>query len=1150
MSWFFSVWSMKQRVRGFLYRFSLQCLSILILFAVSQTAQSHEIAQEMWNSHPSAAQSKDPSVFHDIGDLSKSDLVFFDGRRSISLSVRDDMAVVRPTSKSKSLDIPTKQKIETGPKSLEGAYNYGWCRTAGAYFLSDIPNQKSLKADPAIGEVFPVFQAGATSWGLSDRICVRFLPGTSQQVIDEIIANNGLWVAKNPSEIGAPGAYDLVVSDAFGTAALDISNSIANHPAVDYCSPDWITITEKFLKPSDPLYPDQWHLESASTPDAVDNSDINVESAWERTLGTGMRVCVIDDGLDYDHEDLTIIRDNSGREIGFDPVDGDNDPRPTLDDPHGTAVGGVIAADINNSKGVVGVAPDAELMGVRVIGYSVTSSDIRDSFLFALANDADLCNNSWGRVITLILTDICNDEDDIFPLPLDPIQRDGLEQLINNGRDGKGCVVLFAAGNSRVDISVDELNGHPDVISVAASNNLAKRSYYSSYGTPIDVCAPSSDSNPIYSGNFCPEIWTGGTLGITTTDVTGFFGYNNSNYGFDFGGTSSACPTVCGVAALILSLDPTQTRLEVQTQLTNTAEKIDTDAGEYDDTGFSIFYGFGRVDAAAAVGSGPVVPTFTPTTPPTRTSTPTPTITPTPSFTPTITNTPTPSFTPTNTFTPTPTFTPRVTQTQVSVAVGGNPVSIDAADLDGVNFEDILTADRSGDGLSVVLNNGLGEFASDAQSIPLGEGTRPSFVATGDLNNDGALDILTIAAGTSQVIALLQSNVQKGTLENEFQIGGKTYVRQDLANLDVERPISAFIGDLNGDNFTDLTLANSEGDDLTVVFGSADPNGLLNGVGERVSSGGRLPVFVTGGVFVQANPTVQLVVTNWEDSTVSIVTVGRNAADQLVSVVSTHSVGVNPRHAVVADYDRDGDNDIAVISQGAPQLNVPIDGSITLLYNIAGTGVFEEADRLVPGGSLLSAAAFDFDKNSFLDLAVSHRSISGDEGRLLIFYNDLGFGVFDPFDGAGQAPLAVTSAALNGGLPPDEDVAVADDLLITNQASNSVSVVTITGDQPKPRVTGDLNLDRTTDSVDLFLFAMLGGQSDPLVRKGADLSGEGMVDANDLIALLEARNTEVPAEPRYTSSAKDEDEAAFSPEAHDTNGDGVVDGADFFTLLE
>ncbi len=180
-------------------------------------------------------------------------------------------------------------------------------------------------------------------------------------------------------------------------------------------------------------------------------------------------------------------------------------------------------------------------------------------------------SNSWGP-----------DNDDT---PLPDATRAAIDYATTHGRGGKGTVIFFAAGNSADDTVHDNYVSYSGVVAVAASNNFDERSSYSRFGAAIAVSAPSN----------------GGSLGITTTDVTGQAGYSSQNYTNSFGGTSSACPLAAGVAALVLSVNPNLTWSEVRDVLEHSADKIDTANGEYDGSGRSIFYGFGRVNARAAV---------------------------------------------------------------------------------------------------------------------------------------------------------------------------------------------------------------------------------------------------------------------------------------------------------------------------------------------------------------------------------------------------------------------------------------------------------------------------------------------------------------------------------------------------------------------
>lgn len=181
-----------------------------------------------------------------------------------------------------------------------------------------------------------------------------------------------------------------------------------------------------------------------------------------------------------------------------------------------------------------------------------------------------------------------------------------IHKAATQGRsNGKGCVILFAAGNESAPLSgkkngVDYHQGfalHPDVMAIAASNSLDEQSSYSNYGLEISVCAPSSGSPG---------------RGIVTTDRRGTSGYGEGDYTYSFGGTSSSTPLCAGLAGLVLSVDPDLSSSEVKNILQVSADKIDKANGDYDAEGRSIKYGFGRINALAAMnktrGSDPKNP--------------------------------------------------------------------------------------------------------------------------------------------------------------------------------------------------------------------------------------------------------------------------------------------------------------------------------------------------------------------------------------------------------------------------------------------------------------------------------------------------------------------------------------------------------------
>jgi subtilisin family serine protease len=197
-------------------------------------------------------------------------------------------------------------------------------------------------------------------------------------------------------------------------------------------------------------------------------------------------------------------------------------------------------------------------------------------------------------------------------------------------------VIVFAAGNANRPVSGtvyekswpnDLLKGptnwlggftiHPDVITVSACTSLSKKAAYSNWGTNVSVCAPSNNAPPGMwferTGyiSTAPELTVSlPGLGMFSADLVGALGYESGDYVSTFGGTSSACPVVAGVAALVLCANPDLTAQEVKRILQETADKIvDRDAdpqlgmrlGTYDTNGHSQWFGYGKVNALNAV---------------------------------------------------------------------------------------------------------------------------------------------------------------------------------------------------------------------------------------------------------------------------------------------------------------------------------------------------------------------------------------------------------------------------------------------------------------------------------------------------------------------------------------------------------------------
>ena len=162
-----------------------------------------------------------------------------------------------------------------------------------------------------------------------------------------------------------------------------------------------------------------------------------------------------------------------------------------------------------------------------------------------------------------------------------------MRYAVTRGRGGRGSVVCVATGNEHAaKIGFPSSDEH--AVAVGACNDRGRHSAYSNRGQGLTLVAPSDDDDPRRQG-------------ITTTDVS--FrgkGYSTGAYCSDFGGTSSATPLVAGAAALVLSANRSLRWDEVRDVLTSTADKIDSAGGNYR-SGYSLKYGFGRLNAEAAV---------------------------------------------------------------------------------------------------------------------------------------------------------------------------------------------------------------------------------------------------------------------------------------------------------------------------------------------------------------------------------------------------------------------------------------------------------------------------------------------------------------------------------------------------------------------
>ncbi len=355
----------------------------------------------------------------------------------------------------------------------------------------------------------------------------------------------------------------------------EIIQILSHDELVEYAEPDYIQSIN--MTPNDPSFGLQWGL--LNTEQKVDNkkgittADIDVDKAWDVSTGEGVKVAVIDSGVDTAHPDLAgkIVLQKVFATSSIDDKLG-----------HGTHVAGTIAGVVNNSQGIAGVCPGCQLIIGKALdddGNGQTGT-IAQAITWAVDNGAQVVNLSEGGA-----------------------QNSQTQASAITYAQGKGAVVVGAAGNSGSQ-SLFYPAAISSVLSVAATTNLDQKASFSNYGSWVDVASPGQ---AIYS-----------TLPTHAYNMQQEFPSLKLNYGY-LSGTSMATPIVSGIAALVWTTPFGTSQTAVIDRITSTADKI---------AGTGQYWQYGRVNAAKAVGYTGVTPTAT--VPPTATTAPTSAATPVP----------------------------------------------------------------------------------------------------------------------------------------------------------------------------------------------------------------------------------------------------------------------------------------------------------------------------------------------------------------------------------------------------------------------------------------------------------------------------------------------------------------------------------------
>lgn len=396
-----------------------------------------------------------------------------------------------------------------------------------------------------------------------NRLNVKLRPELATAACDEILRKYSLKplaelrFSRNLFQVECEGPED----------AMALSVKFHDNDEFVFAEPSLLEHVAQRYVPDDPEYPRQWHWNNTGQTGGTPGADVHAEAAWDITRGAGIRVAVIDRGFQVAHPDLAAgISAASGSYSSSGAFQQGTAAIPT--DNHGTWCAGMVGAR-ENKMGGVGGAFECELLLVATASAVVEQARLASAIGYAIdpaneggntADRADVLSCSLGKekwTLSATLDDVLNQ--------------------VDSGRDGLGMPIFWAASNHDVDSAEDEVLSHNNVIAVVTSDHqdLKKGGFLGpgAHGASIELIAPGTN--------------------VDTTDPASPTGYGI------YAGTSLATPCAAACAALVLAANNLLTREDVRQILRDTADKIGN--RPYDANGHNDYYGFGRVNAHAAV---------------------------------------------------------------------------------------------------------------------------------------------------------------------------------------------------------------------------------------------------------------------------------------------------------------------------------------------------------------------------------------------------------------------------------------------------------------------------------------------------------------------------------------------------------------------
>ncbi len=332
-------------------------------------------------------------------------------------------------------------------------------------------------------------------------------------------------------------------------------STLLMNPNVEFVEQDKVFVAQQTeVIPNDSGFSQCWGHRNIGQSGGLINFDMNTTNAWTITKGSAnIRILVFETGIQQDHPDINQL---PGRDFTTGVVNGVAGGGPSTSfDNHGTAVAGCITGIINNLIGTVGVAPDCKVVSAKV-GTANTAGSWQgqtswtvNAINWGIANGVRVTNNSndYGTASTAMTNAYI------------AARNAGVVNFASSGNSGNTSIAFPARSNG--------------VIAVGASNRNGQKASFSSYGTKLAFVAAGQS--------------------IYTTDRTGSNGYGSGDYTI-IDGTSFSSPYAAGVAALILSANPSLSASEVETIMQTTCRDMST-------IGYDTLTGWGMLNAEEAV---------------------------------------------------------------------------------------------------------------------------------------------------------------------------------------------------------------------------------------------------------------------------------------------------------------------------------------------------------------------------------------------------------------------------------------------------------------------------------------------------------------------------------------------------------------------